>query len=152
MTETQTQTRITVTEAGVPYAQAVVAGRHVLAADEPVSKGGRDMGPSPYEYLLAGLGACTLITMRMYAERHKWVLRPARVELWHEKLMGTGTLPKSDRFHRIIYLDGELTKEQRSMLLQIAERCPVSETLRRASSVDTSLAELLPGVAQSDHD
>ena len=150
--QTQTPTRMTVAETGAPYAQEVVVGRHVLAADEPVSKGGQDTGPSPYEYLLAGLGACTLITMRMYAERHNWVLKPAKVELWHERIMAAGTTPKSDRFHRLIYLDGELTEEQRFTLLQIAEHCPVSETLRRASSVDTSLAELLPSVPQSDRD
>jgi len=137
---TEKQVRVTVTENGVPYAQAVIVGRHVLAADEPVSRGGSDAGPSPYEYLLAGLGACTLITMRMYANRHKWPLDRAKVELWHEKVMASGTGPKSDRFHRIIYLQGELAEEQRLRLLQIAEHCPVSETLRRASSMDTSLA------------
>lgn len=135
-----TETRVTVTESGVPYAQAVIVGRHVLAADEPISKGGRDAGPSPYEYLLAGLGACTLITMRMYADRHKWPLNRAKVELWHEKVAATGAAPKTDHFYRIIHLEGDLTEEQRLRLLQIAERCPVSETLRRASSIDTSLA------------
>lgn len=137
---TEKQTRVTVAESGVPYAQTVIAGRHVLSADEPLSQGGRDNGPAPYEYILAGLGACTLITMRMYADRHKWTLSRAKVELWHEKVTETGTTLRSDRFHRIIYLDGELADEQRSRLLQIAEHCPVSETLRRASSIDTSLA------------
>jgi putative redox protein len=136
------QMRVAVTESGVPYAQTVVAGRHVLAADEPISKGGGDKGPSPYEYLLAGLGACTLMTMRMYADRHKWPLGHAKVELWHEKVAATGTGPKTDRFYRIIHLKGELTEEQRLRLLEIAEHCPVSETLRRASSIHTTLAEL----------
>ena len=137
---TEMQSRVTVTESGVPYAQAVIIGRHVLAADEPISQGGRDAGPSPYEYLLAGLGACTLITMRMYADRHEWPLGSAKVELWHEKVPATATAPKSDRFHRIIYLEGELAEDQRLKLLQIAEHCPVSETLRRASTIHTSLA------------
>lgn len=139
---TQTQTRVTVSEKGALYAQAVIAGRHILAADEPISQGGQDTGPSPYEYLMAGLGACTLITMRMYAERHKWPLSRAKVELWHEKVTATGTAPKSDRFYRIITLEGELAEEQRVRLLQIAEHCPVSETLRRASSIHTTLAEV----------
>jgi putative redox protein len=140
----ETQAQVTVTESGTLYAQAVTAGRHVLTADEPLAKGGRDAGPSPYEYVLAGLGACTLITMRMYADRHKWPLSRAKVELWHEKVPETGGAPTSDRFRRIIYLEGGLVEEQRSRLLEIAEHCPVSETLRRASSVDTTFAELSP--------
>ena len=140
----ETQAQVTVSESGAPYAQAVIVGRHVLTADEPLSQGGRDVGPSPYEYVLAGLGACTLITMRMYADRHKWPLNRARVELWHEKVPATGGAPASDRFRRIIHLEGDLVEEQRSRLLQIAEHCPVSETLRRVSSVDTTLAGLSP--------
>lgn len=140
----ETQAHVTVSESGAPYAQAVTAGRHVLTADEPLSQGGRDAGPSPYEYVLAGLGACTLITMRMYADRHKWPLAHAKVELWHQKVAATGGAPTTDRFHRIIYLEGELIEEQRSRLLQIAEHCPVSETLRRTSILGTTLAELSP--------
>ena len=140
----ETQAQVTVTDSGTRYALAVTAGRHVLTADEPLSQGGRDAGPSPYEYILSGLGACTLITMRMYADRHKWPLSRAKVELWHEKVPATGGAPTYDRFRRIIYLEGELIEEQRSRLLQIAEHCPVSETLRRVSSVDTTLAELSP--------
>lgn len=139
---TEKKTRVTVTESGVRYAQTVIAGGHVLAADEPISQGGRDAGPSPYEYLLAGLGACTLMTMRMYADRHDWPLSRAKVELWHEKVAASDTAPKSDRFYRVIYLDGELAEEQRLRLAQIAEHCPVSETLRRASSIHTTLAQL----------
>ena len=142
-----TQTQVIVAESGRPYAQTVTVGRHVLTADEALSRGGKDAGPSPYEYVLAGLGACTLMTMRMYAERHKWPLSSAKVELWHEKVPGTEGAPTTDRFHRIIYLDGELTEEQRLRLLQIAEHCPVSQTLRRASSVDATLAKLAPKVA-----
>ena len=141
------QTQVMVAESGLPYEQTVTVGRHVLTADEALSRGGQDIGPSPYEYLLAGLGACTLITMRMYAERHKWPLSRAKVELWHEKVLAPGDAPPTDRFHRIIYLEGELAEEQRLRLLQIAERCPVSETLRRTSSVDATLAELSPKLA-----
>jgi putative redox protein len=134
-------TLVTVTESGSGrYSQRITAGRHVLSADEPESRGGRDTGPSPYEYLLAGLGACTAMTLRFYVERHNWTLRRATVELWHEKIPTADETTKIDHFHRIINLEGELTEEQRLKLLQIAENCPVSETLRHAAFVDSILA------------
>ena len=136
--------QVTCAESGPRYALTVASGRHVLIADEPRSRGGEDAGPSPYDYLLAGLGACTLITMRMYAERHAWPLGRGRVELRHEKIPAAGVTPPSDRFHRTIHLEGELEEEQRSRLLQIAEHCPVSETLRRVSFVETTLAAAPP--------
>jgi putative redox protein len=142
-----TQIQVTVAQSGAPYAQLLTVGRHVLTADEPPSRGGQDAGPSPYDYLLAGLGACTLITMRMYAERHKWLLDEAKVGLWHEKLPATDGAPATDRFHRVIHLGGSLSEEQRSRLLQIAEHCPVSETLRRSATVETMLASLSPKAA-----
>src|SRR5215472_11746880 len=82
-----TPDRVTVTESVVngPYAQIVTAGRHTLSADEAESVGGHDVGPSPYEYLMAGLGACATITMRMYAQRHRWALRRSTVEVRHDK-------------------------------------------------------------------
>jgi len=83
MSETR-QGMVTVAESGSgPYSQLVHAGRHVLSADEPEASGGHDVGPSPYEYLLAGLGACTAMTLRSYVERHNWGLRRTTVELWH---------------------------------------------------------------------
>jgi putative redox protein len=133
---------VTITESDVnrPYAQIVTAGRHVLSADEPKSVGGRDTGPSPYEYLLAGLGSCATITMRMYARRHQWPLRRATVEVWHEKVEGPDGRSMTDRFHRVIHLDGDLTGEQRQRLLDVADKCPVSRTLGRASLVGSELA------------
>jgi putative redox protein len=139
-----TQDRVTVTESNAngPYSQIVTAGRHILSADETESVGGHDTGPSPYEYLLAGLGACATITMRMYAQRHQWALRRSTVEVWHEKVAGTDGRSTTDRFRRLIHLDGDLTEEQRRRLMEIAEKCPVSRTMRQSSLVESDLAEM----------
>src|SRR5262249_8445881 len=129
---------VTVAESGSgPFSQLVHAGRHVLSADEPEANGGRDAGPSPYEYLLAGLGAGTAMTVRSYVERHNWGLRRTTVELWHEKVPAADSASTIDRFHRAIYLEGDLTGEQRLRLLEIAKRCPVSQTLGRSSVIDS---------------
>ena len=135
---------VTVTDSGNgQYAQQVTVGRHLLSADEPESVGGNDACPSPYEFLLAGLGACTVITMRMYAQRHNWNLRHASVELQHEKIPSADGKSLIDQFQRVISLEGELMEEQRLRLFQIAEKCPVSETLRRSSVVESSLEDTL---------
>ena|SRR5947209_2352876 len=134
------QGMVTVAESGSgPYSQLVHAGRHVLYADEPEASGGHDIGPSPYEYLLAGLGACTTMTLRSYVERHKWG--------WHETRPAADRKSMIDHFHRTIHLDGDLTEEQRQRLLEIAERCPVSQTLRRSSAIDSRLADAAAPVA-----
>ena len=120
----ETREGVTVAESGSgPYSQLVRAGRHVLSADEPEASGGHDVGPSPYEYLLAGLGACTAITLRSYVERHNWGLRRTTVELWHETKPAADGKSMINHFHRAIHLDGDLTEEQRLRLLEIAERC-----------------------------
>jgi putative redox protein len=129
------------------YAQTVTIGRHVLTADEPKSRGGQDAGPSPYDYLLAGLGACTIITVRTYIQRHNWPLIRTTVDLWHEKVPQADGTAMTDLFHRVINLEGGLTDEQRSRLLQIAEHCPVSKTLSHAAMVDTELADFTPEAA-----
>jgi putative redox protein len=127
---------VTVTESGLgPYAQFVTVGRHVMGADEPEPLGGHDTGASPYEYLLAGLGACTAMTLRMYAARKAWPLEKIAVELRHEP-SGAG---KIDRFERVIRLTGPLTSEQKSKLLEVADKCPVSQTLQRPSVVSSSI-------------
>jgi len=132
---------VTVIESGNgPYAQFVTVGHHVLGADEPESLGGRDPGPSPYEYLLAGLGACTAMTLRMYSTRHGWPLDRIVVELKHDRV-DTEDAKQIDRFERVIRLEGNLNQAQRARLLEIAEKCPVSRTLQRASIVDTQLGE-----------
>jgi putative redox protein len=134
---------VTVTESGSgPYSQLIEAGSHVLSADEPPARGGNDVGPSPYEFLSAGLGACTAMTLRACVERHNWGLRRTTVTVRHEKILASGGTSTVDRFHRTIYLDGDLTEEQRLRLLQIAERCPVSDTLRRSSIIESRLADV----------
>lgn len=140
MTEAVENT-VTVTESGLgPYAQFVTVGRHVMGADEPELLGGRDTGASPYEYLLAGLGACTAMTLRMYAARKTWPLEKVVVELRHDKIPAPSGSGKFDRFERVIHLTGQLTSEQKSKLLEIADKCPVSQTLQHPSVVETRLA------------
>jgi len=127
------------------YAQVVYDGKHRLTADEPEEEGGLDTGPSPYRLLLAALGACTSITLRMYADRKKWPLRHVAVRLRHSKRHATDsaaadTKPaKIDHIEREIELTGELSDEQRQRLLEIANKCPVHQTLERANEVVTSL-------------
>lgn len=75
------KSQVRVAECGERFAQVVVAGRHVLSVDEPQARGGQDVGPSPYEHLLIGLGACTAITIQMYVDRHGWQLRRIAVDL-----------------------------------------------------------------------
>jgi putative redox protein len=147
MSETR-QGMVTVAESGSgPYSQLVHAGRHVLSADEPEPSGGHDVGPSPYEYLLAGLGACTAMTVRSYVERHNWGLRRTTIELRHEMRPAADGKSLIDHFHRAIHLDGDLTEEQKLKLLEIAERCPVSRTLRRSSAIHSHLANAAPPIA-----
>ncbi|MFN4311988.1 MAG: OsmC family protein [Ferrovibrio sp.] len=131
---------ISVGESGLgPYGQIIVAGRHVLAADEAESLGGRDTGPDPYELVMSGLGACTAMTMRMYAERKQWPLVRSSVQVRHSKVAGADGKPL-DRFERVITLEGDLSEEQRQRLLEIANKCPVHQTLSHGSDIQTSLA------------
>lgn len=149
MSEIQTSVSVTETT-GSRFAQTVAVGRHVLSADEPTRSGGADLGPSPYEFLLAGLGACTSMTLRMYAERRGWALTRTTVELHHWKAATAGEAPK-DYFHRVLHLEGALTETQKLTLLQIAEKCPVSRTLSRAAALCTALAERGDSAAANTH-
>ncbi|HKL68301.1 bifunctional alpha/beta hydrolase/OsmC family protein [Salibaculum sp.] len=125
--------------------QDIQSGPHHLQADEPESYGGTNRGLSPYGLLASALGACTSMTIRMYARRKGWPLDHVKVDVTHDKVhgqdAGTEGKAKIDRFHRAISLTGDLDTEQRQRLLQIADKCPVHQTLERANEIVTDLAE-----------
>lgn len=127
------------------FAQEIQAGSHQLRADEPVSVGGTDTGPSPYDYLLAALGSCTSMTIKLYADRKQWPLQGVVVYLRHCRIHAADCANcetkegKLDRIEREIELTGSLTEEQRSRLLEIAERCPVHKTLTSEIRIDSRL-------------
>ncbi|ABE39071.1 OsmC-like protein [Rhodopseudomonas palustris BisB5] len=129
------------------FQQRISVGPHRLLADEPVAVGGADSGPSPYDLLLSALGACTSMTMRLYAERKKLPLDRVTVTLSHAKIHAedcadcetkVGLL---DRIERVIAIDGDLDAEQRSKLLAIADKCPVHRTLTSDVKIVTRAAD-----------
>jgi putative redox protein len=135
---------VLVTETGNgKFEQSIVAGTHRYLADEPVSVGGNGSGPSPYEYVLAGLGACTSMTIRLYAEHKKLPLKRVAVHLTHDKIHAVDCENcetregKIDRIEREIRLEGELSAEQRARLMEIADKCPVHRTLHSEIDVRT---------------
>ena len=135
---------VLVTETGAGrFQQRVQIGRHQLIADEPVAAGGLDSGPSPYDFLLAGLGACTSMTLRLYAEHKKLPLEHVSVSLSHGKIHAQDCAEcetkegKIDRIERVVTLTGELSDEQRARLLEIADRCPVHRTLTSEIDIRT---------------
>jgi len=123
----------------------VEVGGHRLVVDEPIAVGGADHGPTPYEMLLAGLGACTAMTLRIYADRRKWPLERANISLIHRKVHAQDCIDcdtkatKMDVVDRVITLEGALTEEQKAKLLEIAERCPVHQTMQSKIQVNTRL-------------
>ncbi|HZJ55976.1 MAG TPA: OsmC family protein [Myxococcaceae bacterium] len=137
--------RVEVSGPATGFRTEVEVGGHRLVVDEPIAVGGVDAGPTPYEMLLAGLGACTAMTLRLYADRRKWPLERARISLQHRKVHAQDcvdcvTKPaKMDVVDRVITLEGALTEEQRAKLLEIAERCPVQQTLGGKIQVNTKL-------------
>jgi putative redox protein len=116
---------------------AVRVGKHELTVDEPVSAGGEDAGPNPYDLLLAALGSCTAMTLRIYATAKGWPLSAVEVRLSHERIHVedcTNCETREgfiDRINKDLVLHGDLSEEQRQRLAAIAERCPVQRTLTR---------------------
>ena len=127
------------------FAQTIVAGTHQFVADEPLKVGGTDTGPGPYDLLLAALGACTSMTVAMYARRKGWPLETVTVSLSHSREHAgdcrdcetkEGLL---DRIDRKIQVIGSLTAEQKQRLLEIADKCPVHRTLTSEIDIRTQI-------------
>ena len=130
------------------FQQDVMVGTHHLLADEPVSAGGNASGPDPYDYLSMALGACTSMTLRIYASFKKLDLGKVTVDVTHGKIhakdceeCGEGITGKIDRFERVISVDGDIAPELRDKLVEIAGKCPVHKTLEAHSIVVTKIAE-----------
>ncbi|HEX4043849.1 MAG TPA: alpha/beta fold hydrolase [Xanthobacteraceae bacterium] len=125
------------------FQQEVIVGEHRLLADEPIKDGGLNSGPGPYDLLLAALGACTSMTVRLYADLKQIPLTRTQVRLRHEKIYATDCAEcetkegKIDRIDRAITFEGELTTEQRARLLEIADKCPVHRTLKSEVEIRT---------------
>lgn len=130
---------------GGKFQVEVSAASGAFLVDEPHAVGGLGSGPTPYDLLEAALGACTAMTVRLYAERKGWPLTKATVRVVHRR----GDLEARDRFAREIVLEGPLAPDQRRRLLEIAERCPVHQTLDRGVDIITVLAEH-PDVSKLD--
>ena len=127
------------------FAQHIIAGAHRWQSDEPVTSGGSDTGPTPYDLLLAALGSCTSMTVAMYARRKHWPLESVTVRLRHARAHAKDCADcetrdrKLDVIERDIELKGVLAEEQRSRLLEIANRCPVHRTLTSDIDIRTKL-------------
>jgi len=138
---------VTVIESGEgKFTEYLLDGRHRLVADEPVAAGGKDLGPGPYELLLMALGACTTMTLRLYADRKRWPLERVSVRLHHAKIYAEDCMDcetkqgRLDRIERVIELEGLLDPAQRQRLLEIADMCPVHRTLTSEIKIETRRA------------
>ncbi|MGR3484566.1 MAG: bifunctional alpha/beta hydrolase/OsmC family protein [Paracoccaceae bacterium] len=125
---------VRVTDRGAGFAQDIATDRHDLIADEPRPLGGTDLGPAPFELAAAALGACTTITMRMYARRKGWAPAVLRADVTHEADGDT------HRFTRTLTIEGPLDADQRARLVEIAGKCPVHRMLHAGATVTTTLA------------
>ena len=138
---------VAVSFAGGRLAQKIQAGKHEMVSDEPSSMGGGNAGPTPYGFLLSALGACTAITLRMYAQRKKWPLEDAVVTLRHSKIHARdcedcdGQEGMVDVIDREISIKGPLDAAQRARLMEIADKCPVHRTLEAKPKIRTRMME-----------
>lgn len=141
-------TEVTVSAGPSGFAQDIEMGPHRLASDEPTGVGGTGTGANPYELLLASLGSCTSMTLRMYADRKGWPLQGIRVRLRHDKIHARDCEECETRVGRLDWIDrdielrGPLDEEQRERLLQIAKKCPVHRTLTSEVRIASRLVEL----------
>ncbi len=142
--EASSEGTVTVTESGSgTYTQQITAGHHLLVADEPRPVGD-DAGPTPYDLLLAALGACTSMTVRMYADRKGWPLERVRVTLRHSRIHAQDCADCEtakgliDHIDREVELVGDLDDTQRQRLMHIADRCPVHQTLTSEVHISTT--------------
>ncbi len=139
--------RVRVEEKDHKFTQTISSDAHVWLADEPLKVGGKNLGPDPYEHLLAALGACTSMTMRMYADRKKWPLQDIKIDLSHARTYVKdcenceGENSQIDTLSREIELVGPLTEEQKQSLLIISEKCPIHKTLHSQLKVATKLKD-----------
>lgn len=137
--------RVVVRGTGQGLAQEIVSGPHHFSADEPLTSGGTDTGPTPYDLLLAALGACTSMTVGMFARRMNWPLEGIVVRLLHSKIHAEDCADCEtkqgllDQIERELEFTGPLSPEQRSRLLEIAEKCPVHRTLKSGNIIKTWL-------------
>jgi putative redox protein len=131
--------------AGDGFAQEILAGTHRLRADEPIAAGGTDTAPTPYDLLLAALGACKSMTMAMYARRKQWPLQGVTVRLRHSRVHAEDCAACETQDARLtlieceIEIDGALDDTQRARLVDIADRCPVHRTLTSRIDIRTRL-------------
>ena len=142
----QAAVNVSVESASPDFLETISTGRHGLQADEPLSAGGQDAAPAPYELLLAALGACKVITLRMYAKRQGWPLQGVQLNLSHGKVHAEDSANCESAGSLIDQIDvemtllGELSAEQRQTLLAIAEKCPVHRTLTSDVRIRTRAA------------
>jgi putative redox protein len=139
--------RVAETGAG-KFQVKVEAGGAMLLADEPVSVGGLASGPTPYELVAAGLGACTVMTLRLYADRKGLALERASVEVRHQKQAGQ---TPADLFERTLTLEGDLSPEQRERMFEIADKCPVHRTLEAGARVVTRATAAVAAPGETGH-